>query len=371
MWLAGLLTFGLTVAAMVALRPFAFVVDLIDRPGGHKTHHGAVPVVGGLAMFLGLVFGLGAMPGGLGSFQYFLMSAAVLVVTGLLDDRFSLSPWVRLVIQVAAVMPMMFGAGIRVDDLGGVFGPGPLPLGDLAAPMTVLVAVAAINAFNMLDGLDGLAGAMALVALTVLVVTFGQHGDFGPAFVLVALCGAVLGFLLFNLPVHANRSVRCFMGDAGSTLLGFSVAWFAIEASQPPRGFLPGGTVLWIVAIPAYDLIWTLVRRVSRGQSPFRADNEHLHHSLLKAGLGVRAVFAVLVTMALVLGCIGLGGRALGVHPAAMLALWFACGAIVVLFCRHARFLADLIPKDYRRLDGEQTLAGTPVPAVEPRRREF
>lgn len=368
--IAGIMTFGLTVAAMLALRPLAYVVDLLDRPGGHKTHHGAVPVVGGLAMFLGLVFSLGAIPSGVGSLQFFLVSAAALVVVGMLDDRFSLSPWLRLAVQLVAVLPMFYGANVRVEDLGMVFGESALPVGQWSLVMTAIVTVAAINALNMLDGLDGLAGAVSLVALAALYVASSASGNAGDAYIVGALCGAVVGFLVFNLPIRANRPVRCFMGDAGSTLLGFAIAWFSIKASQADPVHLPAGAVLWILAIPAYDLQWTIVRRILRGQSPFRADNEHLHHSLLRAGLGVRAVFVVMLATAIVLACVGLVGFRMGVNPSLMLVAWAACGGVVVASFRNAGFVVRLIPERFRRLPSDQPVPGIPNPVPHEIRRE-
>ena len=148
--------------AILALRPVAVAVDLVDRPGGRKTHRGEVPVVGGIAMFLGIALGTGLVPPS-PTIGVFLGACALLVTTGLLDDRFDLSPWTRLGVQAAAAILMVVGSGVSVVTIGDPFGIGTVELEGFASyALTVLVTIAAINSFNMLDGMDGLAGAMAL-----------------------------------------------------------------------------------------------------------------------------------------------------------------------------------------------------------------
>ena len=111
--------------------------------------------------------------------------------------------------------------------------------------------------------------------------------------------GAVAAFLIFNIPAHFNRRFRCFMGDAGSTLLGFLLACMCISISQGEGPKISPTTALWVVAIPLYELLWTTLRRVLRGTSPFHPDRAHFHHKLLDAGFGVRGAFFVLICMGL------------------------------------------------------------------------
>src|SRR5690606_33418239 len=160
-------SFSLCLLAMLALRPIAIALKLIDRPGGRKQHHGEVPVVGGLAMLLGIVFGFGFVPLLETTSTPFLAACTLLVTVGLLDDRFDLSPWTRLAVHVIAALLLIGGSDVFVATLGTLFGTSEVWLDGFASyALTVLVVVAAINAFNILDGVDGLAGGMALVALS-------------------------------------------------------------------------------------------------------------------------------------------------------------------------------------------------------------
>ncbi len=343
--------FSLCVLGIFALRPLAIAVNLIDRPGGRKTHHGDVPVVGGIAMFLGVVLGTGLLPLSDASGTSFLAACAVLVTVGLIDDRFDLSPWTRLPAQIAAAFVLMLGSGAIVLTLGDPLAIGELTLtGSFSPVFTFIIVIAAINAFNMLDGMDGLAGAMALIALVALTYLCLDASLIGAAGVSLVVAASVCAFLIFNLPTHLNRPVRCFMGDAGSTLLGFSVAWLCIQVSQGPVKAAAPVTTLWVVALPLYELVWSTVRRLIRGVSPFRADNEHFHHLLLKAGFGVRGAFAAFVTLSALLASFGVLAQTYGMPEHYAFALLIVTGVAVVSLMYRADVLWKFMPASLRRL---------------------
>lgn len=336
--------------AILALRPLAIAVDLVDRPGGRKTHHGEVPIVGGIAMFLGVTLGLGllAFPHSVGT--VFLAACALLVTTGLLDDRFDLSPWARLPAQAGAALLLIVGAGATVTSLGAPLGGDEIFLsGAHSWVFTVFVTVAAINAFNMLDGMDGLAGAMAAIALSAVAWMAWNGGAHAAAGASLVMIGAVSAFLLFNLPIRINREVRCFMGDAGSTLLGLSIVWLCIGVSQGPHRAASPAATLWVVALPIYELVWTTVRRLSRGVSPFKADSEHFHHLVFKAGFGVRAAFAIFVSLAAVLAGLGVLIASLGVPDWVSLSMFIFTGIAVVRLMYRADMFLQIIPESLRR----------------------
>ena len=222
---------------LLVLRPVAVAVGLVDRPGGHKRHRGDIPVIGGIAIFGGVAIAA-LMTESLGQYGVMLLvTSAMLVGLGVVDDRFDLPASVRLMGHLTAAMLLVSGSGYQVSSLGDLFGVGALSLGWLAWPFTVVACIALINAFNMLDGMDGLAGGVALVAFVGMLALSSGHGG-SDAALLVATCmvGALSAFLLFNVPTSRNRSVRTFMGDSGSTLLGFVVAALSlgmVQSNQP------------------------------------------------------------------------------------------------------------------------------------------
>lgn len=335
-------SFFLCLLAIVALRPVARVVDLIDRPGGRKIHEGEVPIVGGLAMLIGVVFGIGAAS--LPAAGAFLASCTMLVTVGLVDDRFSLSPWARLAAQGAAALLIIFGSQTVILSLGEAFGVGELRLAGLGAYVfTALVVMATVNAFNMLDGIDGLAGALALVALGALAMLAADAGLTDVLITALVVVGAVAAFLVSNLSFEWNRGLRCFMGDGGSALLGLAVAWLAIDVSQNPRATVAPVTFLWVLALPVYEVFWTVIRRTVRGVSPFKADTEHLHHVVLRAGFSAREAFGIFATLAAALACVGISLDRFGI-PEVWSLVWLAVIGVLVVWALHRAERLRLLP---------------------------
>jgi UDP-GlcNAc:undecaprenyl-phosphate/decaprenyl-phosphate GlcNAc-1-phosphate transferase len=342
-------SFSLCLLATFALRPLAIALDLIDRPGGRKTHKGDVPVVGGLAMLLGIMLGMGFVPLPDSTAAAFLAGCALLVTVGLIDDRFDLSPWARLPAQMAAAALLVGGSHVLVTTLGTPFGATEVTMSGFGAYLfTILITVAAINSFNMLDGMDGLAGAMAVVALAALTFLALAGGAVLTALTGLVVMGSVAAFLVSNVPLRFNRPVRCFMGDSGSTLLGFAVAWLCIRVSQEPVAAAAPVTMLWIVALPLYDFLWAITRRVLRGISPFKPDDGHLHHRLQRAGFGVRGAFAIFAILATMLAVFGITLERMGVSDSWSFTVLAVMGVVVVRLMYRAEWLWRLLPKATR-----------------------
>ena len=344
--------FFATLLAMSALRPVALAVELVDRPGGRKTHRGEIPVVGGLAMFIGCIFALGLMPANQFVSVSLMSAAALVVLVGLLDDRFEISPIARLTAHlVASIMVLMTSTDLNISTLGNPFGTGIVEFSAFGgAAFTCLAIMGAINAFNMLDGMDGLAGTMAFNALLAMTWLTSLTGDRGVGSVSFVLCGAVAAFLIFNIPAKFNRRFRCFMGDAGSTLLGFLLACLCISASQGTGPKLSPTTTLWIVALPLFELLWTTMRRLLRGRSPFQPDREHFHHKLLDAGFGVRGAFFCLISLGMCLSLVGVVIHFFEIPDFLSFSFWLLSGLAVVVLMHNARVLWYVLPRKLRRL---------------------
>jgi UDP-GlcNAc:undecaprenyl-phosphate GlcNAc-1-phosphate transferase len=354
-----LIGFLVTTTMMLALRPVAAQLGLVDIPGGRKTHLGRVPVIGGIAIFLGLVAAVVAMDGFGRGESPMLVGAGVMVSIGALDDRFDLPPNVRILAHLAAVMTMVLASGYRVENLGNLLGSGPLELGSLAFVFTVVAAIALINGFNMLDGLDGLAGGVALVGLcglAAIALIDAVHLWDGLLVVALGLVGSVGAFLIFNVPASFNRGVLGFMGDAGSTLLGFVLAGLALIAIQPSGPQLPPVIVLWLLPVPILELFTSTFRRIWTGLSPMQADRGHFHYRLLDAGFSVRAIFVLYLSVSSASAVAGIVAWRLGVpEPVMFYSFVVLCGAWVVAV-RHAPRLARLLPRT------TETVKATPDP---------
>ena len=326
MAVAAFLSFVVTVLFMFALRPVAFAVGLVDIPGGRKRHGAPVPVIGGIAMSIGLGVGSALIARPM-SWPPILIGVYLLVFVGTVDDRFDLPPNVRLIAQSCAALLVALASGIVVTSLGDFFG-YHAGLGPLAVPFTILFVVTLVNAFNLIDGLDGLAGGLAFLSLVVMALV--SQGSLG-----AVSASVVAGYLLFNLPLGVNSAVRAFMGDAGSTVLGLIVAAFGIYLTQGPMASVSPSIGLWFVAVPVFDLFATIVRRLLSNRSPFAPDHEHLHHVLADNGLSRRYTLVVILGLAAVFAAIGVAGDMWAVDDGIMLPLWLAAG---VLYYQMLRF---------------------------------
>jgi len=308
----------------MALRPLAKSVGLVDKPGGRKAHQGEVPIIGGIAMYIGLVTGLVLLYSGRNVAPYLPLSAGLLVVIGVLDDRYDVKTAFRFVVQLSAVILMVYGAGLVLGDMGDPFGFGVIHTGPFALIFTLLVVIATINAFNVVDGVDGLSGSLALITLlsVALVASIGGQ-EYRLPLVGVA---AIVAFLLFNFPMSRNRRVRSFMGDAGSTMVGLVVVWATIGICQGPERLASPVICLWFAALPIFDLFTCFVRRIRKGKPPTAPGREHLHHELKRGGFGVREILGILTIWQVVYALIGLIGLYGRIPDVVMFAAWSVAG---------------------------------------------
>ena len=313
-----LIAFGTAVLLLWFLRRVAFRIDLLDQPGERKDHQGAVPLIGGLAMFLAFSFAALTLAAPIAHLRSFFMASALLVVVGVSDDLHELSSGARFLAQITAALLMSLHGGVVLHDLGAI-GPqgGMAVLGDWSVPLTVFATVGVINALNMSDGIDGLAGSLSLMTALSLALIAWIGGDVGAVRILLLLAAVIVAFLLFNLRSGRRRAL-VFMGDAGSMFLGFVLAWFFIHLSQGGERLMTPATALWIFAVPLIDTVSQMLRRILKGRSPFSADRGHFHHILMLAGFSPRQTLGIILAVTAVTTLIGLGGLYGGVPEAVM-----------------------------------------------------
>ena len=317
-WLAALaFAFLAGMAATIVLARAAGVLNLVDHPGGRKSHAHPVPLVGGLAIFVALL-GAAALVGIANSAGYFLFALSIVIAVGMWDDVTEISPRVKFAIEIVASCLMIFGAGVQLHSVGDLLGWKPIGLWIFAIPLTVFAVVGVVNSLNMMDGLDGLGGSIALVAFAwycAVAAVSGLDLQFKTALI---FCGAIAGFLLFNLRFPWQPRARVFLGDAGSLMIGFALGWFAIDLTQGDGRTMPPIAALWIVVLPLADCVSLMTRRIRAGKSPFVADSHHIHHYLMARGLTHGQTLGTLVVLSFVFGAIGFFGWRLGLPEAAL-----------------------------------------------------
>ena len=298
------LSAGASAGAVLLLSHFAPALGMLDSPGGRKTHTHAVPLVGGLAVFVALLF-TAVLFDVAPRMGYFLLALAAVIAVGLWDDVAEISPRIKFAIQILASSIMVWGAGVQLHSVGDLIGWRSIGLSILAVPLTVFAIVGVVNAINMMDGLDGLAGSISLVAFTWFALVEAQSALEAQATTTILLCGALAGFLVFNVRHAWQRRARVFLGDAGSLMLGFALGWFAIDLTQGPGRSFPPIAALYVLLLPLADCVSLMIRRLRAGKSPFVGDRGHIHHYLLARGFTPSQTLAILVGISVAFGAIG------------------------------------------------------------------
>ncbi|ROQ22541.1 UDP-N-acetylglucosamine--undecaprenyl-phosphate N-acetylglucosaminephosphotransferase [Gallaecimonas pentaromativorans] len=305
LFLPAIVAFALSCIAVTVAKPIAIRAGLVDVPNARKHHDGHIPLVGGIAIFIAVLFAVMIFLPKSQAINIFLLSAALIVFIGVLDDKYDLKVSFRLMAQALAACMMIFGAGYYLENLGNLVGLGDIHLGYAGIVLTVIAVIGAINAFNMVDGIDGLAGSLSVVSFVSLAVLFGLVNS--PWTVVpVLFVGAVLAYLMFNLGWPSKRVSKVFMGDAGSMLIGLSVVWMLVIGTQSSHTAFKPVTALWIIAMPLMDMTAIMVRRIMKRQSPFKPDRDHLHHIFMRAGFSPRQALAIIIVKALCLAVLGI-----------------------------------------------------------------
>jgi len=327
--LAIALGFVLGLPLTVAARWLARRVGQLDYPGGHKLHARPLPVAGGVAVFWAIALPLavatlgnrlevsvGAPP----EIFTLLLGALGLHLVGLVDDRVGLRPLAKLVAQTVATLPIVLVFDVRLLPLW-------LPP-SLSIALTVLWFLTVINAFNFLDGLDGLLGSVGAICALLFGLTAASTGQLSTAVLLGLLAGALLAFLAFNLP-----PASIYMGDGGSLVVGYLLAYSSVEITYSVRGGLEEApwhavfTPLVVLAIPLYDLLTVVALRLWQFKNPVEADRQHFSHRLKRRGMGGRRVLMVICACTL---ATGMGGVLL-IHLEAWQAILVVLQTLTIL----------------------------------------
>jgi UDP-GlcNAc:undecaprenyl-phosphate GlcNAc-1-phosphate transferase len=263
---------------------------IVDHPGGRKVHSVPIPRVGGVAMTMGILVAALLTVDLQVQDRCFLAAAVVLVIFGVMDDRFDLDYRVKLIGQLLAVGIVVIAGDVQIRTV--TLDDRLLLSPWISLPLTVVFLVGVTNAINLADGLDGLAGGTTFLCLCA-VALLSSVGDRGAGTALaLAFAGAVLGFLRFN-----TYPASVFMGDAGSQLLGFTVGVLSVRATQEAASEVSAAIPVLLLALPILDTLSVMVQRMGEGRSPFSADKNHIHHKLLALGFdhheAVMVIYAV------------------------------------------------------------------------------
>jgi len=300
--------FGFLTSLIVAFVATPFVkklavkVGAVDTPNQRKVHTRIMPRMGGLAIYLGylvaffLFVPFAERPEMLGVF----IGGTVVMLVGMLDDKFQLSPKMKLMGQLAAALIVVFPFGLKIGVVNLPY-EGSIDFSSgwlfwLGIPITLFWIVGVTNAVNLIDGLDGLSAGVSAIATATMLVMALQMGDHSVAVYCFVLLGAILGFLYFNF-----HPARLFMGDTGSLFLGFNLAAISVMGFKEAL-FVSFIIPIVVLGVPLWDTFFAIVRRIVNKKPISSPDKGHLHHCLLNMGLSHRATVLVIYGISLFFG---------------------------------------------------------------------
>lgn len=262
---------------------------LTDNPDWRKLQKEPVPVLGGMAVFFGIVIGAGAVSVFFNSPRLFVFVIAltVMMYSGMLDDMIGLSPWTRIFLELLTIVFVVQMDGTSINDLHGVFGIHRLPVA-FTVLLTMISCVGIINAINLIDGVNGLSSGYCFVASICFGFVFAASRDTPMAVMAFLAAGALLPFWFHNV---FGVTTKMFIGDSGTLMMGMLMSIFclhAIDSDSLIVKFHPNvGVVafcLSVLSVPVFDCIRVMSCRIRKGISPFHADKSHLHHLFLRMG---------------------------------------------------------------------------------------
>ena len=264
--------------------------NITDNPGARKLQKRPVPVLGGVAVFFGIVVGLCYFKTMLSYTSLFstLGAMVIMLYVGTIDDIRNIPPWLRLVIEVIVAALLIYGTHFSICNFQGLWGIRLLPT-IWAVPLSIVAMVGIINAINMMDGVDGLVSGYCIMACGLFFLIFFLSFDYSAAALAAVSIGALIPFFIHNVFGNENKM---FIGDGGTMMIGTVIASLVMTLCRYRTEYLmfvdhQFGLVafcLAVLAVPVFDTLRVICWRLLHGCSPFKADKNHLHHHFIALG---------------------------------------------------------------------------------------
>ena len=279
------------------VRLLAFRIGAIDIPtDARRMHQKPIPRIGGLAIFAGFLIATLVFCEPTKQLFAIWIGGGILVVLGILDDIYRLSAGLKLIVQLC-VAGIAVSFDVLIDHIT-VLG-HTVNFGYFAIPITMLWIVGLSNAINLIDGLDGLScGVSAITSFSIFMVML-ITGDYTSALITAILTGSCMGFLPYN-----RNPAKIFMGDTGALFLGFTLSIISVQGLFKLHTMLSFLVPLSIFALPIFDTLVAIFRRILHGQSPFHPDRGHLHHKLVDMGFSHKEAVKILYAISGLMGLV-------------------------------------------------------------------
>ena len=293
---------GLAVAFLIsfsttpAVIAFANKIKAIDVPKDERrVHKKPIPLIGGLAIFYGFIISVLCFAVIDRPTMGILCGSVIMVTIGVIDDMRNLNAKVKLIFQILAALIVVY-FGIEIQHIGNPFhawfGPEYINLGLWSIPLTIIWIVGVTNAVNLIDGLDGLAVGVSSIASVALLSLTLLSQNLNAAIITAALAGAGFGFLPYNF-----NPAKIFMGDTGSTFLGFVLACISVQGLMKMYAIISFAVPVLILGLPIFDTVFAIIRRIAKKKPIMSPDRGHLHHRLIDMGFSQKQTVGILYTL--------------------------------------------------------------------------
>ena len=298
--------FLISIISIPKIIRISFKKGLMDVPGERSSHIVKVPTLGGVALFFGIVVSTSIFATELGSnYAFFLSAITILFFVGLMDDLLVVAPDKKLYAQLISTTLIIFGSGIMVNSLFGLFGVGELNYW-VGVLLTYFVFIVLINAYNLIDGIDGLASGIGIVISMAFIFIFYRIFDYSIGILAISIVAVLIGFLRYNL----SYKMKIFMGDTGSMVIGFILTFMAIRflymASLPTYELKTAPVLLmFIFCIPVIDTLQVFIIRILQKKHPMHPDKNHLHHHILRMGYNHTQTSSILIVVNIIFIAVG------------------------------------------------------------------
>ena len=343
------------ISTMMVYKPVLRVAlkgNILDSPGSRKLQKNPVPVLGGVAVFFGIIVGLCFYKT---MIEYTMLFPTIGVMTvmlylGCLDDTLSVKPATRLAIEIIAALTLMYGMKCYICNFQGMWGIDILP-----APIGIIISAVTfcgiVNAINMIDGIDGLCSAFCILIFGCFGIYFFIAHNFSLSALSAIGIGALLPFFMHNV---FGNTTKMFIGDGGTLMMGAAISAmvFAILSTEEPHGEIDLGQnfsriafTLAVLSVPVADTLRVMFCRIVHGKSPFAADKNHLHHLFIAAGYSYISITLIEITLDIFVICSFILTWYLG--GSLELQLYVTVGIAVLLIVALSNLLAKSAEKDY------------------------
>lgn len=299
MYIQAFIAFFVSLVTVLVITPLviklAIKIGAVDKPNYRKVHAKVMPRLGGLAIFIGAAAGYFA--GGLHNEKVtaITVGAILIVILGMLDDKYELSAKVKFLGQIFVASLIVF-SGLTVDLLTIPY-VGNFELGVWSYPITIFWIVAFTNAINLIDGLDGLSAGISAIGITTIAVMAGLAGAQLIFTFSLILIGSIIGFLFYNF-----HPAKIFMGDTGALFLGYCISILSLLGLYKSVTLFSFIVPVIILGVPVFDTTFAIIRRIANKRPISAPDKSHLHHRLLALGLSHRNTVLAIYAFGILFG---------------------------------------------------------------------